>query len=137
MARRSKRTHLVAGELNLTAMIDVAFQLLSFFLMTMKPVDVLALMDVSRPAPDSKAPSKPLNVLTITILPDEKNPFALNDTKISKENLDMMLMKAGELNPDQNVIVACTPKSLHSHLVDALDLCSKAKLTKLSVVSLM
>ncbi|HBC85636.1 MAG TPA: hypothetical protein DCZ94_01650 [Lentisphaeria bacterium] len=137
MARKSKRTHLVAGELNLTAMIDIAFQLLSFFLMTMKPVDVMALMDVSRPAPDSRAPAKALNVLTITILADEKQPFALNDRVIRIEDLDMMLCKAGELNPDQNVIVACMQKSLHSRLIDALDLCAKAKLTKLSVVSLM
>ena len=34
MARKRRRSTFTAGELNLTAMIDVAFQLLSFFLVS-------------------------------------------------------------------------------------------------------
>ena len=49
MARKRRRNSFNAGELNLTAMIDVAFQLLSFFLVTAHPVDVLTNLDVFRP----------------------------------------------------------------------------------------
>ena len=41
MARKRWKSDARPGELNLTAMIDVAFQLLSFFLITVHPVDVL------------------------------------------------------------------------------------------------
>ena len=136
MARKKRRSHMNAGELNLTAMIDVAFQLLSFFIMTMKPTDVLAQLDVSRPAPDKRAiqQSKPINVLWITILAD--GSFILNDHPIKKENLDQQLTQLGALDKTQTVIVACTPKSSHGKMVEILDLCAKAGLESLSVVSI-
>ena len=136
MARKKRRSHMNAGELNLTAMIDVAFQLLSFFIMTMKPTDVLAQLDVSRPAPDKRAiqQSKPINVLWITILAD--GSFILNDRPVKKEDLELQLTQLGDLDRTQTVIVACTPKSSHGKMVEVLDLCSKAGLESLSVVSI-
>ena len=137
MARKKRRSHMNAGELNLTAMIDVAFQLLSFFIMTMKPTDVLAQLDVSRPAPDKRAThqqSKSINVIWITILAD--GSFILNDHPIKKENLDQQLTQLGALDKTQTVIVACTPKSSHGKMVEILDLCAKAGLESLSVVSI-
>ncbi len=135
MARKPRRSHHVAGELNLTAMIDVAFQLLSFFIMTSKPVDILANLDVSRPAPDARATAnKPLtNVMRITVLPGGK--FTLNDRLISPENLDMILCQVGEQNKDQTVLIGCTPDSTHADMVKVLDLCLKAGLGNLSVLS--
>ena len=125
-----------AGELNLTAMIDVAFQLLSFFIMTMKPTDVLAQLDISRPSPDKRViqQSKPINVIWITILAD--GSFILNDRPVKKEALDLQLTQLGSLDKSQTVIVACTPKSSHGKMVEVLDLCSKAGLESLSVVSI-
>ena len=137
MARKKRKSNVQAGELNLTAMIDIAFQLLSFFVMTMKPTDVLALLDVSRPAPDKRAThqqSKPINVIWITILAD--GSFILNDHPIKKENLDQQLTQLGALDKTQTVIVACTPKSSHGKMVEILDLCAKAGLESLSVVSI-
>ena len=49
MARKKRTQEWHAGELNLTAMIDVAFQLLNFFVITTHPVDVFANLDVFRP----------------------------------------------------------------------------------------
>lgn len=125
-----------AGELNLTAMIDVAFQLLSFFIMTMKPTDVLAQLDISRPAPDKRAiqQPKPINVIWITILAD--GSFVLNELPIKKDKLELQLTQLGALDKTQTVIVACTPKSSHGKMVEVLDLCAKAGLESLSVVSI-
>ena len=136
MARKKRRSNLQAGELNLTAMIDVAFQLLSFFVMTMKPTDVLAQLDVSRPAPDSPMTQRkpPTNIIWITILPNDS--FVLNDRAISKENLDNTLTTIGATNPDATIIVSCTMKSTHGKMVEVLDLCAKANLPSLSVVTL-
>lgn len=135
MARSRKRSHLVAGELNLTAMIDVAFQMLNFFVITMKPPDVLANLDVSRPAPDKKAaaPKTQINFLRITILPDGN--VAVNDRLVSKENFDRTLKQLTALDKSVTVLIACTPQSPHGKLVEVLDLCSNAGLTNLSLVS--
>lgn len=135
MARKKRRSNLQAGELNLTAMIDVAFQLLSFFVMTMKPTDVLAVLDVSRPSPEKTITQKkpPTNIIWITILPNDS--YILNDRSISKANLDSTLSTLGATNPEATIIVSCTPKSSHGKMVEVLDLCAKAKLTSLSVVS--
>ncbi len=136
MARKKRRSSINAGELNLTAMIDVAFQLLSFFILTMKPTDVLAQLNISRPAPDkhSTQQSKPVNLVWIKILAD--GSFILNDRPVKKETLDLQLTQIGALDKTQTVIVACTPKSSHGKMVEVLDLCSKAGLESLSVVSI-
>ncbi|HBC87519.1 MAG TPA: hypothetical protein DCZ94_11235 [Lentisphaeria bacterium] len=136
MARKRKVTDLTAGELNLTAMIDVAFQLLSFFIITMVPVDVLANLEANRPRPPDKTEITRPPVLTpvrVTILPDGK--FSFNDIIISKDNLDRTLCDLGKLNCQYNILLVCTPKSTHEKMVEALDMCSKAGLSNLSIVS--
>ena len=40
----------------MTPMIDVVFQLLIYFIVTIKPIDVVTNLDVFRPAPDKSAP---------------------------------------------------------------------------------
>lgn len=136
MSRMKRSLSLQAGELNLTAMIDVAFQLLSFFVITMKPTDVLAMLDVSRPSTpptEINRITKPI-IVGITILPD--NMYLINGCLISKENLDNTLTKLGSTNPDATVIVSCTMDSSHGKMVEVLDLCAKAKLISLSVVTI-
>ncbi len=135
MSRKRRITNIAAGELNLTAMIDVAFQLLSFFLLTMTPVDVLANLEVKRPA-DRRVVEPIKNIpVRVTILPDGK--FCFNDIVISKENLDRTLCELGKNNSNYTVLLECTPKSKHEKMVEALDLCAKAGLSNLSIVSTM
>lgn len=135
MARSRKRSHLVAGELNLTAMIDVAFQMLNFFVITMKPVDVLCNLDVSRPAPGQskgKATSR-INFLRITILPDGN--VAINDRLVRQADFERQIGQLTSLDKSVTVMICCTPQSPHGKLVETLDLCSKVGLTNLSLVS--
>ncbi len=134
MARSRKRSHLVAGELNLTAMIDVAFQMLNFFVITMKPQDVLCNLDVSRPAPDKAKTSQPkINFLRITILPDGN--VAINDRLVKQADFERNIGQLTALDKSVTVLIACTPQSPHGKLVEVLDLCSKVGLTNLSLVS--
>ena len=55
MARARKRPDSPAAELEMTPMIDVVFQLLIYFIVTIKPIDVVTNLDVFRPAPDKNA----------------------------------------------------------------------------------
>lgn len=134
MARKRRRSSFNAGELNLTAMIDVAFQLLSFFLVTAHPVDVLTNLDVFRPMPDQKAPPSitPPNVIRVTVFPDG---FTINERGVDSKQLALLLGKLAELDKTQTVLIQCLNESPHGKLIELLDVCSKLGLVNLSVVS--
>ena len=54
--RRTRRRAFEETKLDMTPMIDCVFQLLIFFLVTMKFEDIIAHLDVYRPSPDPNAP---------------------------------------------------------------------------------
>ena len=72
MARQRKRPELAAGQLEMTPMIDVVFQLLIYLIVTIKPIDVITNLDVFRPAPDKNAPkdTPPPNLVRIGVYQD-------------------------------------------------------------------
>ena len=133
MARKSRRTDITAGELNLTAMIDVAFQLLSFFVITAHPVDVLTNLDVFRPSPESKKDNKaPPPVLRITVAYEG---YLVNDVNVDFGPMEDFIKRMAAADPTQTVLIQCDQRAEHKKLIAALDLCAKAGLKNLSVVS--
>ena len=135
MARKRKKTSLHAGELNLTAMIDVAFQLLSFFIITVKPMDVLTNLDVFRPSPEKSQQEQkatPPKLIQVQIFPDG---YTINERPVDLESLDRLLTKLASMDKTQTILIMVAGQSDHGRLVDVLDLCAKAGLVNLSVVS--
>lgn len=134
MARKRWRPDARPCELNLTAMIDVAFQLLSFFLITVKPVDVLADLTAYRPMPDQRQKNNDpnTNMIKIMIMP---GVYVYNDRSCTPAELDRKLEKAASADPTQTILIMCANQSLHEQLIELLDKCAKWKLTNLSVVS--
>jgi len=134
MARKRKKIELRAGELNLTAMIDVAFQLLSFFIITVRPTDVFTNLDVFRPMADPHADpaAKPPNLVRIGVYQDG---YTVNDNQATLEVLDKALAKVAAIDAGQTLMLTVSSASQHGQLVKALDLCAKNGLTSLSIVS--
>jgi biopolymer transport protein ExbD len=133
MARKRRRSTFTAGELNLTAMIDVAFQLLSFFLISAHPVDVLTNLDVFRPQAEKQTQEQSqANIIRVTVFPDG---FTVNDRGVDSRALTNLLGKLAELDKTQTVLIQCTNESPHGKLIELLDICSKLGLVNLSVVS--
>ena len=139
MARRRNKADNHPGELNLTAMIDVAFQLLSFFLIAIKPVDVYANLDAFRPSPEKtnvSTPSAPM--IKIMVLPmnaGESGVYVVNDVPMTTLQLESRLKKYADTDTTQTVLIMCAKRSTHRQLIDLLDRCAKYKMTNLSVVS--
>lgn len=133
MARKARRSTHQAGELNLTAMIDVAFQLLSFFVITLKPVDVLANLDVSRPAPGVAGKSKSVNVISIKIYPN--GAYTFNDSVIAPDVLHQRLKQIGDMDKNATIVIVCMSDSKHGKLCEVLDLCADAGLGNISLLS--
>ena len=133
MARQRKKPELAAGQLEMTPMIDVVFQLLIYFIVTIKPVDVVSNLDVFRPAPDPNADQQPLKPpFRIGIY---KDGYTVNDSPASPEGLNQALAKMAALDAGQTIMITVSAFSEHGSLVRALDLCAKNGLTSLSVVS--
>lgn len=134
MARQRRKPEDLPGELPLTPMIDVVFQLLIYFIVTIKPIDIFAHLDVSRPSPEAvqeemKVPPKLIRVNVF------KEGFVFNDRPVTVAELDRLLTRLAELDPTQTILIMVSAYSEHHQLIQVLDLCAKAGLTKLSVIS--
>lgn len=118
----------------MTPMIDVVFQLLIYFIVTIKPVDVFANLDVTRPSPDNKNPPpiKPVQLLRIGIY---EEGYTMNDRPIPDREMSRMVETVAKLDKEQTVLILAAPKSSHDRLVRILDLCAKNELKNLSVLS--
>ena len=118
----------------MTPMIDVVFQLLIYFIVTIKPVDVVTNLDVFRPAPNPNQPpdTKPPNLLRIGVYQDG---YTLNDNPVSLDAMDTALARIARIDAGQTIMVTVSAFSEHGALVRALDLCAKNGLKSLSIVS--
>ena len=116
-------------------MIDVVFQLLIFFIVTLKQEDILAHLDVSRPMPDPE--QKPIekieDLLVITVY---QKGFVLDGRKVDRDTLDQRLSKLASFSRDLSIVIKCTGNSPHQYLIELLDICAKNDLSNLSVFSM-
>ena len=132
MARKKNKGE--AAKLEMTPMIDVVFQLLIFFIVTLKQQDILAHLDVFRPQPDSKPPPEIIDdMLEIMISVDG---YWMNGSLIPFGSMDRRISKLAKYSKDMPVIIKCTLDSPHKYLIKTLDSCSKAGLSKISVFSM-
>ncbi len=133
MARKRRRSGFHAGELNLVAMIDVAFQLLNYFIISITPVDVMTHLSVNRPQAEKKSQDESTaSVIRITVFPDG---FTINERLRSVPQLRQELQRLARTDTKQNILIQVTNESTHGKLVTLLDMCAEMKLTELSVIS--
>jgi biopolymer transport protein ExbD len=136
--RRNKQRRFAQGnddiELSMTPMIDVVFQLLIYFLVTFSTADVLALLDISRPAPDAAQSQQtpPADMIRVAVL---QEGFAINGRAVSDEELNTLLKKLADISLKQTVLVNCDDQSLHGKLIQVLDMCASHGLTQIAVMS--
>ena len=122
--------------LEMTPMIEVVFQLLIFFIVTLKQDDILSALEALRPAPDSNATAANA-VEPITILiGEQQNGFFYNGSFMTKSRLTSIFEKIARNDKNSTVIIKCDSKSRHGMLVQALDMLSSVGLTKVSVFSM-
>jgi len=135
MRRERERSRKDAAKLEMTPMIDVVFQLLIFFIVTLKQEDILSHLDVSRPAPEPDRPREVQveDLLTILVY---KEGFVLQGQRVSIKTLDRRLTKLAGYSTSVSVIIKCTADSPHSYLIKLLNICAKAGLYKLAVFSM-
>lgn len=134
MARRERKKSEDA-DLELTPMIDVVFQLLIFFIVTLKTPEVIGRLDVFRPAPDSSATpeSQVEDMVRLTVL---SSKYMLNQRPMSLQTIERNLARMAARSKTQTILIQCAESSSHDQLVALLDVCTKLGLTNLSVLTL-
>lgn len=133
--RKRRRQGIIEAELAMTPMIDIVFQLLIYFILTFEIQDVMAHLDVFRPAPDAE-PREQMetpNVLQVVIYEDG---YTVNDRQMRLPAIERTLGRLAALDPNQTVLIMATAHSRHENLIEILDLCAKVGLKNLSVVSM-
>jgi len=121
-------------KLDMTPMIDVVFQLLIFFVVTLKQEDILSRLNVNRPAPDRSVPQDQ-QIETTTIIV-ERQGFVFNGRPMRLGELERQLERVARFSKTGMVLVKCTKDAPHGLLVQALDLCAKHELTNISLFSM-
>ena len=134
MARQRKRPEAEEPALSMTPMIDVVFQLLIYFIVTINPIDVVTNLDVFRPAPDKSAPkdTPPPNLVRLGVY---KDGYTVNEVAATLPVLDQALARLAALDANQTIMITVSAFSEHGQLIKALDLCAKNGLKSLSIVS--
>jgi biopolymer transport protein ExbD len=165
MARRRKRRNQSEVELNLAAMLDMAFQLLTFFILTFRPSPIEGQISLRLPPPQpvvaskegqragsdltNKNPVQGVNTLTISVFADPKTgdiaSLGVGETQVPGiAALDGKLQQvfADPGNPFDQVIIQVSDSCRYDELMKVIDVCTHQtfadgkKLSKLSFVGL-
>ena len=135
MARKSQEN----PALDMTPMIDVVFEMIIFFVVTIQQEDMLSKLNANRPAP-SNGPSSSDSETTVTIEvgrgPDANGLLVYNKRPVRRSELDQNLREVARTSKKTPIIIKCAEDSPHKALVDALDICYRNELFSVSIFTL-
>ena len=125
--------------LDMTPMIDVVFELIIFFVVTIKSEDLFSRLNANRPAP-SNGPSSSDSETTVTIEVGRGRSadgvLVYNKREIKRAELDSNLREVARTSKKTPIIVKCAEDSPHKALVDVLDICYRNELFSVSIFTL-
>lgn len=122
------------AKVEMTPMIDVVFQLLIFFVVTLKQEDILSRFSAARPSDAYIDRIEPdINLIDITV---HKGGFIFKQSPVTIEGLDKQIGRYSRLSKTATVVIRCTKDSPQSNLIKVLDVCSKHQMKNLSIFSL-
>ena len=125
--------------LDMTPMIDVVFELIIFFVVTIKSEDLFSRLNANRPAPSSGAASSESDT-TVTIQigrgSDANGALVYNGRVVKRTELDQNLKEVARASKKTPIIIRAASDSPHKALVDALDICYRNALYSVSIFTM-
>ena len=121
-------------QLDMTPMIDVVFELIIFFVVTIKQEDIFSKLNANRPAPN-QASSSESNDTQIKI-DIGYSGLIFNGRGVRMNELKSNLKQLSATSKNATVLIRCTMDSPHGRLVDVLDACNQYGMRNLSIFSL-
>ena len=126
--------------LDMTPMIDVVFELIIFFVVTIKQEDLFSSLNANRPAPATGSSSSNESDTTVTIAigrgQNANGVLVYNSREITRKELDANLRDVARTSTKTPIIVRCSGDSPHKVLVDVLDICYRHKLFSVSIFTM-
>jgi biopolymer transport protein ExbD len=132
--RRPKRR--VGIRIDMTPMVDVAFLLLIFFMVTTVFRRPLA-MEVNMPEPGAKVEVPESNVMTVYVNKDASMVYKIGKGALTPVTWDALqeTFEAGvKANPELIVLAKISPEARYENMVDMMDTLEDAHLDRFSVV---
>ncbi len=125
--------------LDMTPMIDVVFELIIFFVVTIKSEDLFSRLNANRPAPGGGS-SSDSSETTVTIEigrgRSADGVLVYNKREVKRTELDTNLREVARTSKKTPIIVKCAGDSPHKALVDVLDICYRNELFSVSIFTL-
>lgn len=119
--------------LGMSAMSDVVFLLLIFFIVTMSSYMEMTLLETNLPTASAAANEVELqNSVKIELTADGQ--YVINGTPQSPENLKRLLTRYARLMPDAEFLLQCDPETKHHQLVTLLAEFARCKLKNLKLL---
>jgi biopolymer transport protein ExbD len=153
MSQKKKSRPQAKCELNLAAMLDMAFQLLTFFILTFKPHEMERVCDLVMPpprpvttAPGSRPTPAPhlqpivypgVDTLLISVVPSTRGDGVLGSISVGDVSLGTNLADfdkrlrfalTDEASPFEQVIIRVGSGLNYEHLMSVLTICKQQKL---------
>ncbi|MBR4522800.1 MAG: biopolymer transporter ExbD [Kiritimatiellae bacterium] len=128
--------------LDMTPMIDVVFELIIFFVVTIKQEDLFSKLNANRPAPSSGSSSSNESDTTVNIeitrgLGGSPNgTIVYNRRTVKLAELSKNLKEVALTSKKTPIIIKCAVDSPHKALVDVLDACYGNGLFSVSVFTM-
>jgi biopolymer transport protein ExbD len=120
----------------MTPMVDVAFLLLIFFMVTTVFRRPLA-MEINMPEPEAKVEVPESNVMTIYVDADEAMFFKIGKTELSPvtwPELDPLFRANAEVNPNLIILVKIHREARYEPMVDMMDTLEDADMQRFSLI---
>jgi biopolymer transport protein ExbD len=115
----------------MTALIDILFVILSFFMAVFLNFNFESELNISVPQAKASIESK-MAAEEIVINVGKEGRVVVNQKTMTIEELEALLKKTADLYPGQAVILRADQKAYHEYVVRVLDACAKAKIWNVS-----
>ena len=122
-------------QLDMTPVIDVVFELIIFFVVTIKQEDIFSKLNANRPAPATSNASSEENDTQVKI-DIGSGGLVFNGRMMSLKQFDQSMREISKTSKNSMVVIRCTLDSPHKYLVDALDTCNKYQMYNVSVFTI-
>ena len=136
LKRKRKRELSSQDSTPISAMIDIVFLLLIYFILTQKPIIEDTRLNFS-PACRGKSAAQSSAISDFAFLEINENTetYLFNGQAISREQLPTYLNHIGKNNKENQLIIFCADNVKHADLVKALDLCRLSSLSNISIMA--
>jgi biopolymer transport protein ExbD len=133
-----RKRNRVGIRVDMTPMVDVAFLLLIFFMVTTVFRRPLA-MEMNLPEKDAKVQVKESNVMTIYVLEDGTMMYDVGKRglqPLSWEELRETCVLESDYNPELIILVKVDREAQYIKMVDMLDTLDEARMQRFSIIAM-